>query len=768
MSDISKNYKYLGKSRPIIEGLEKITGKAKYASDFILPEMLHARILLSPYAHAKINNINISEAQKMPGVVSVLTAEDLPTKNQIMASRNSALLAIGKVLFYGQPVVAIVAKDQLSAEDALEKIKVDYSQLESITELNNAMKDESPYVWPKGIPTEESELVEAHSTVKNSENGVSNNLKNVFAHEHFERGDIQLGFKNAYCIVENHYVLPRVHQSYLEPHAVVAEPDILKGSIKIYTGTQGQFIVRNEVARILSLQKNKVEIIPMNMGGGFGAKYGIYDALTAVLAIVLKQPVRLVLTRSEDFQSTTPSANSKIYLKTGALKNGYITALQAKIEIDNGIFAMPFSGIMASLIGGYYKCKNTCIDCYEINTHKPQIGAYRAPGAPQITFALESNIDEMAEKLDKDPLEFRYQNAVESGDPMGNNAPWPEGIGLKKCIKKMKQYTRKIISKKNIHEGIGFAIGGWPGFMGPSSVICGIESDGIVRLHLGSIDISGVNSSFVLIAAEELSVSPDQIEIINGNTLTGPYAPNSGGSQITYSLAGAVSEAAKKVKEKLLYIASNYFEVCYDDLQIDCGKVWVKGVPHKNISFAKLALEAQTMQGGPGPILEQASSSIEKNSPCFTIHMARVSVDYDSGNILLLQYISVHDVGFALNPVLVEGQIHGGSVQGIGMGMFESLNYEETGQLLSNSFMEYTIPRADDIVNIETILVENHSPTGPYGVRGIGEPPIIPGGAAIANAIKNATGLRFSKLPIKSETIWKELKKLNIKNKNKI
>ena len=272
--------------------------------------------------------------------------------------------------------------------------------------------------------------------------------KNVFAHEHFERGDIQLGFKNAYCIVENHYVLPRVHQSYLEPHAVVAEPDILKGSIKIYTGTQGQFIVRNEVARILSLQKNKVEIIPMNMGGGFGAKYGIYDALTAVLAIVLKQPVRLVLTRSEDFQSTTPSANSKIYLKTGALKNGYITALQAKIEIDNGIFAMPFSGIMASLIGGYYKCKNTCIDCYEINTHKPQIGAYRAPGAPQITFALESNIDEMAEKLDKDPLEFRYQNAVESGDPMGNNAPWPEGIGLKKCIKKMKQYTGKIISKK--------------------------------------------------------------------------------------------------------------------------------------------------------------------------------------------------------------------------------------------------------------------------------------------------------------------------------
>lgn len=751
----SKKFYYLGSRLPLIEGIEKISGSSKYTADLHFEGMLYARLLLSPYASAKIISINKTEAEKIDGVISVITSKDLIISNT-MASRNSALLAHDEVLFFGQPVAAIIAKNAYSAEDGLEKIVIEYEPKEAVIDMNSAVLDKTKTIWPKGIPKLDSDISDSHSVVKSKSGKSSERINNVYASEKYQRGNLEKGLSAADIIVEHEYSILRIHQTYMEPHAVVAVPDPFRRNLTIYTGTQGQFLIRNEISKILGLEKDKVRIIPMTMGGGFGAKYGIYDSLAGALALTVKKTIQLIISRSEDFQSTTPSPETNIFLKTGATNAGVLTALEAKISVDSGVFGFPLASLFVSLIGGYYKIENTSIECKEINTNKPQVGAYRAPAAPQITFALESNIDELAQNLEIDPLEFRLMNAVDSGDLMGNNKPWPHH-GLKNCLKTLKQHPMWVNRSKKQNEGIGIAIGGWPSFMGPASAICRIDSDGKVRIHVGSVDISGVNSSFVLVAAEELSISPDQIEIIQGDTLTGPFAPNSGGSQITYSVAGAVSDSAREVRTKLLKLASDHFEASVEDLEISKGCISVKGVPSQGASFAELAEIAQTKNGGPGPLMGQGNTSQEINAPGFTVHMAKIAIDPDTGIVKPIEYLAVHDVGFALNPTMVEGQIHGGVGQGIGIGLHESMDYDSEGHLMRSSFMDYDFPKADNLPNVTTVMIHNPSPTGPYGVRGIGEPPIIPGGAVIANAIRDATGIRFEELPIRSENLWQKL-----------
>jgi CO/xanthine dehydrogenase Mo-binding subunit len=345
-------------------------------------------------------------------------------------------------------------------------------------------------------------------------------------------------------------------------------------------------------------------------------------------------------------------------------------------------------------------------------------------------------MNDLAEALGQDPLEFRLKNAAVNGDLMGNGDPWPS-LGVKECLE--------------------LAIGGWPCGVGPAASVCRVDEDGTVRIHVGSVDISGVNSSLVLVAAEVLGVPPDQIELLQGDTTTGPIAPPSGGSQITYSVSGAVANAAQAARKKLLELAADEFEASVEDLEIKQGKVQVKGVPDRVMTVAELATKAANKPGGPGPIVGEGGSAVEANAPGFVAHLARVKIDPETGHMQLLQYVSVQDVGFALNPMLVEGQVHGGVVQGLGFGMQEQMVYDENGELLTASFMDYSIPKAPHVPQIETILVHNPSPIGPFGARGIGEPPITAGAAALGNAIKDATGVRVSELPLNSETIWRAL-----------
>jgi CO/xanthine dehydrogenase Mo-binding subunit len=757
MTNQATTYEYLGKGRKLLEGKEKVTGQVRYAADVSLPNMLYARPVLSPYAHARIVGVDTTAAEQVPGVIVILTAQDLPTRDKIIASRNSAILAKERVLFRGQPVVVVVAETETAAQDAADLVYIDYEPLTPVIDLARAIADDAPAVWPDGLPKDEVDLTEQHAAVDKESKQETEKPNNVHNETHFARGDVQKGFAEADIIIERVYKTPLVHQTYMEPHAVVAEPDLAKGGMTVYTGTQGQFIVRNEVARLLSLPKSRVRVVPMTLGGGFGAKYGIVEPLAASVALKMRQPVKMVLTRSEDFLTTTPSPATIIELKTGAKKDGTITAIQARVLLDNGIFAFALGGIVGILLGGYYKCENVKIDCFEVNTHKPQAGAYRAPGAPSASFALESNVDDMAAALGLDPLEFRLKNVAEDGDLMGNGEPWPS-IGVKYCLEKLREHpTWQNRANKAANEGVGIAIGGWPCGVGPAASVCRVDDDGTVRIHVGSVDISGSNSSMVLIAAEILGVSPDEVELIAGDTDSGPIAPPSGGSMVTYSVAGAVANAAQAARKKLLELAANEFEASVEDLEIKNSRVQVKGVPDRSMTIAELAGKAANTSGGPGPIIGEGSAAIAKNAPSFVAHLVKVKVDPETGQVEPIQYVAVQDVGFALNPTMVEGQVHGGAVQGIGWGLHERMVYDESGELLTGSFMDYDIPKAPTVPDIETILVYNPSPLGPFGARGIAEPPITAGPAAIGNAVKDATGVRLSELPLRAETVWQAL-----------
>lgn len=754
------NYRYLGKGHKLIEGMEKITGRAQYAGDLVLPGMLHARLVLSPYAHARIVSIDTEAARAMPGVVAVYRAEDLPTRDRAVNSRLSAVLAKEQVLFRGQPVVAVLGETEAAARDAADAVVVEYEPLDPVVDVTRALADDAPVIWPNGLPKEGVDLTAVHARVSKDDGPEEQLPPNVNDAAHRRRGDVEQGFREADVVVEHIYRTPLVHQGYLEPHASVAEPDPYRGTVTVYASTQGQFDVRNEVARLLSLPKSKVRVVPMTLGGGFGAKYGIIDPLAAALAVAVGRPVKLVLTRSEDFLSTTPSPAAIIELKTGAKKDGTLVALQARVIMDNGVFPFSIGGIVSNLMGGYYRCPNLRIDVYEVLTHKPQGGAYRAPGAPSASFAIESNMDEMARALGIDPLEMRIKNAVHAGEPTGNGDPWPDS-SLPAVLAALAEHPAWTQRSKGPNEGVGIAVGGWINGRNPAASICRVGGDGSVKVHVGSVDISGVNSSLVLIAAEVLDVPPDQVELIQGDTRDGPFAGPSGGSQTTYSVSGAVANAARGVKEKLLNVAAEHFEASPDDLELRGGFVQVKGFPDKRESIGEIASLAEGSSRFGGPIVAEGRIAVPDSASGFVVHLAKVQVDPDTGQVTLKQYVAVQDVGFALNPTMVLGQIHGGSVQGIGWGLYEQMVYDEYGQLLTASFMDYNLPQFDQVPDIETVLVETRSPHGPFGARGVGEPPITAGAAAIANAVRDATGVRVTQVPIRAEVLWKAMQNRN-------
>jgi CO/xanthine dehydrogenase Mo-binding subunit len=749
-------HRYLGKARKLVDGVEKVTGRARYAGDVSLPGMLHGKLALSLFAHARITRIDTAAALKIPGVVAVLTADDLPTRNRQPSSRQTTTLAREVVRYRGEPVALVLATSLAAAEDGVAALQIDYEPLPAPVTAEAALDPAAPVIWPQGAPKADTDLTAAHAAVARGEEQSDHVASNIHEQKRFSRGDALAALATAEVVVAGTYRTAIVHQGYLEPHAVVADIEPIRKHITLYTSTQGQFGVRDEVARLLGLRTSQVTVVPMTVGGGFGAKYGILDPLAAAAALAVGRPVRIVLDRSEDFLTTTPSPASTITIKLGATREGVLTAIVAEMVIDNGVYPFTLGGIMSTLLGGYYRCPNVQIDVVEVLTHKPQAGAYRAPGAPQVTFALESSIDELARRLELDPLELRLRNAATTGDPMGNNDPWPS-MGLRQVLEAAANHP--LWRERTPGSGVGLAIGGWPCGMSPAAAVCRVDTDGIVRVHVGSVDISGVNSSFVLVAAEILGVPPEQVEIVAGDTRSGPFAGPSGGSQITYSVAGAVAAAAQEARRQLLEVAADMLEARIDDLDLRDGAIHVRGLPGRTLPIGEVARRAQEQQGGPGPIVGEGRTAPAENAPGFVAHIVQVTVDHETGRVQPLRYVAIQDVGFPLNPLMVEGQIHGGAVQGIGWGLHEALRYDENGELLTASLMDYTLPRAADVPSIETVLVTNPAPNGPFGARGVGEPPITAGAAALANAIRDATGARIYELPMRDEVVWRAMQK---------
>lgn len=752
---MSADLRFLGKPRPLLDGPEKLAGRARYVGDIELPRMLHGRPVLSPLAAARILSIDKSAALAVPGVVAVLTESDLPSKGKPITSRPSAVLARDRVVFTGQPVAVVVAETEEAAADGAQLVMVEYEPETPVLDPLAAIQPDSPLVWPDGMDKAEGGDEVAHAAVDSEEEDDTTSLSNVHGHVHFTRGDVEAGLKDATAVVHRTYTTPFVHQGYMEPNGAVADFDPIRREMTVYASTQGQFQIRSEVAKVTDLPPQRIRVVQATVGGGFGAKYGIVDPLAAATAMAVGRPVKIFLTRTEDFLTSTPSPGVIIDLELG-INAEAVTALRAKVVIDNGAFPAGLGGIIGILLGGYYRCANVDIECTEALTNKQPGGAYRAPGAPSASFALEQAIDEAVRQLGLDPMAFRIANVAGKGDPMGTGTPWPD-LGLKPTLEKLREHAAWASQETGPDEGIGIAVGCWPGAASPASAVCKADVDGSVQLLVGNADISGVNGSLILVAAEVLQMSPDKIELVTGDTKAGVYAAPAGGSQTGYSVSLAVRNAAEEIKKQLLDLAGERLEVGVEDLELQDGEVKVKGAPTRKLSVSELATTAQSQGGGPGPIIGNGRAAVETNAPGVAAHLVKVRVDRDTGDITLLQYVAAQDIGFALNPLLVEGQVHGGASQGIGWGLYEGIQHDSDGQLITATFLDYALPSIDTVPDIEAILVENPSEFGLHGARIVGEPPIVPGAAALANAIYDAVGVRVTDLPITPQRTWELL-----------
>jgi CO/xanthine dehydrogenase Mo-binding subunit len=739
-------FKVLGQSRRVADGQNKITGAIRYAADMNIPGMLHARLVTSPYAHARILNIDVEAALATPGVVTVLTAKDLP--DIAPTSRARLLLARDRTLFVGQPVALVLGTAESTTQDGADLVQVDYEPLPAAITMDEALADDAPLVWPGGVG--ESEEAGAHGADVGGQEQQAQTSGNVVAQPHFSRGDVEAGFAAADVIVEHTVTTPVVHQSYLEPQATIVQPDPFTGGATLWSSTQAPFNVREEVAAVLDVPESDVRVTATPLGGAFGGKFVTYQPLVALAARAAGRPVCLALTRIEEMLTGSPAQSMRLYVRLGARQDGTLTALEADITIDSGCFPASLGGLAALLLGSMYKVPNLSIRATEVLTFKSSATAYRAPTAPQAAFAIETLLNKLAQALDKDPLELRLQNAVEPGDPLAMGDPWPS-IGMRQVLAALQDHPawQQRDQARAAGRGVGIAVGGWPGGTEPAAAACALNRDGTLHVQLGSVDMGGTTAGFVLLAAEVFGIEPDKVRIIYGDTATSPYAGAAGGSKITYTVGPALIQAVREAREHTLAIAAEELEAAVEDLEIVDGRVQVRGVPDRNLPLGDIAAMTMQFGGKYAPVFGHGRYAETAHSPGFCAQLAEVEVDRDTGVVKVHRLVVVQDVGRKLNPAGIEGQMMGGATQGLGLALYENMTYDEHGQLLTASWMDYTVPHiTQGALDFETVIVEVPADHGPFGARGVGEPPIIPTAAAVANAIADAVGTHPPDLPM--------------------
>ncbi|MEZ4521784.1 MAG: xanthine dehydrogenase family protein molybdopterin-binding subunit [Thermomicrobiales bacterium] len=745
----------VGTATKRVEGGDKVSGVTKYVDDLSFPGQLSGALVHSRYAHAEIVSIDASAAREVPGVVAVYTGKDTHPDGPEPSDRHHSMLARDKAIYYGQPVAVVLATSDTAAQEAAELVQVEYKDLGAVVDPLKSMQKDSPVIRPKSDTGDWSEG-EAHAAVGGGADTVdlsvySDNVTNAVR---FTRGDVEAGFSEADEIVERTYRSGFVHQAYIEPHATIVVPDPF-GKLTIYTMTQGQFYTRKATAGVLGLEENQIKVHNLEVGGGFGSKSVLLEPLAGWLALKERKPIKIVYSRAEEFTAATPAPGSVIDVKVGAKKDGTITAIQANLVYDSGAYSASPYNIGAVLLGSYYKTDNLHVDAFEVLTNKPGVGAYRAPGAPQATFAIEQAIDELAGKLDLDPVEFRLQNASDEGDPQVNGMLWPR-IGLKTVLETIRDHPLYKNRGNDPNKGVGIAIGGWPGGIEPCAANVKLNTDGSLVLQVGHSDITGTNTTFAMLVAEEFGTDLSKIKVQNGDTDTSPYAGMAGGSKTTFTVGPAVMKAAEEAKQQVLAIAAAEFEASPDDLEMVDGKVRVKGTDQE-LTVAQIATMSMGFGAKYEPVYGLGKSAHNDRAPGFSGQIAELEVDPDTGQVRITNYVTIQDVGKALNPAAVEGQILGGTVQAMGFGLFESMVYGDDGQLISETMMDYGIPKADQVPSMETIMIEIPSRSGPFGAKGVGEPPIVPGAAAIANAVAAATGKRVTEMPLTPERVSKAL-----------
>jgi CO/xanthine dehydrogenase Mo-binding subunit len=738
----------IGAGRRRLEGAEKATGATRFTADLELPGLLHVHLVLSHLPSAVIRSIDTGAARSAAGVVDVITGADLP---KLEIAGQDMPLALERVYYVGQPVVAVIAQSATAAADAAALVEVDYEDHPPVVDTVSAMREGAPIVIEKTGDDEGAAGI--HGVSGAGDSAAEDRPPNVTDIAHLERGDAEAALGSADVVVKASYRIAGAHQGFLEPHVAIVRPEP-DGGLTIWAPTQGPFAVRNDVAQLVGIPPHQVRVVPMPVGGGFGGKVELLEPLLALLALRVKRPVRLALTRSEEFLVGHPAPGATFDVELGGRHDGTMLALRVRYRYDNGATAGWHSGGTASFLAGTYRIPNFDIEGFEVATNKTPVDAYRAPGATQAYFALECAIDELALKLGLDPIEIRLRNVSREGDPTPSDGTWP-AIASVECLEEAKHhpvYTAPL----GPDEAVGVALGSWGGARSPAAAGCRVEPDGTVSILIGSPDISGSSTGLAIIASEAFGISPDRVRIALGDTATAPTGPTSSGSQVTYSLGGAVFEAATEARRQLLEIATDELEAAPEDLEITDGRIAVKGAPTRSVEIAELIRQSSEFMGRHKPVHAIGRSALRRASPMFTVHVARVRIDRETGAYQLIGYAAIQDVGRAINPPEVVAQIHGGAVQALGRALGEELVYDEGGQLRSGSFLDYELPAADQLPDIDVKLVEMASPVGPLGAKGVGEPPAIPGTAALANAVSRAFGVRVRSAPIDRWSLVRE------------
>ena len=743
-------YNIIG-TRPIRhDGEDKVTGRAQYGADISFPDQLYGKVLRSPHAHARILSIDTSKALAMPGVRAVTTAEDLPRlKDRMVAGEAGAeniryvterVLASDKALFEGHPIAAVAATDPWIAEEAVKAIEVKYEVLTAVTEVRDAMKDDTPPLH--------GELTTETLGEK------SKKATNIVRHTRHKRGDPDKGFAEADLVIEREFETKTVHQGYIEPHNATAlyRSD---GQITLWTSTQAPFWVRRDLAELFEIPLSRIKVVPMEIGGGFGGKIAVYlEPLAILLSKKSGRPVKMIMTREEVFYASGPASGTVTRIKIGVKKDGTITAATAWMAYEAGAFPSNWAMVGSMCVLACYRLENLQIDAYDVLTNTSKVMAYRAPSSPQAMFGVESIIDEIAIKLDMDPLELRLKNAVQEGDRRADG-PKFHRIGLKETIRaamESEHYKSPLPSGANRSRGV--ASGFWFNAGMQSSATVGINMDGTANVTTGSVDIGGSRASMAIMAAEALGLTAEQVRPIVADTDSIGYTDVTGGSRTTFATGYAVYEACQDVIRQLKTRVAKLWDVQEDKVE------WGDGAFH-HVDNGKSPMSVgdlgPKLEATGGPVMGHGTVNPKGVGAGFGIHIADIEVDPDTGKVTILRYTAVQDVGQAIHPAYVEGQMQGGATQGIGWALNEEYIRDAEGRMLNPGFLDYRVPTALDVPDIETILVEVPNPGHPYGVRGVGETPIVPPMGTIHNAIARAIGLRMRSLPMSPPKVLHEI-----------
>ena len=736
-------YKVIG-TRPIRhDGVDKVTGRAQYGADIKLTGMLNGVILRSPHAHALINRIDTSRAEALPGVRAVVTSADLPEQGDHIAELGEGavtmrhlsanILARGKVLYKGHAVAAVAADNIHIAEEAVQLIDVQYESLPAVMDVREAMQDGAPIL---------NDDIRTESLGSHPAGDDSTGPTNVAKHFLFEKGNPEEGFAAADVILEREFTTQTVHQGYIEPHGATALWNA-DGKITVWVCTQGSFSVRAQVAELLKVPVSSVKVVPTEIGGGFGGKIAVYlPPVAAILSRKSGRPVKLVMSRADVFEGTGPTPGSYMRVKVGATSDGQLIAGEAWIAFEAGAYTGSPIAPACMCAFASYDLPHGRVDGFDVCVNKPRSNAYRAPGATQAAFAVETLIDELCARIDMDPVEFRLRNGAHEGTRRVDGPVFAR-IGMLETVEAIQQSDHYQSPLDGKHRGRGVATGFWFNVGLRSSVSATVNVDGTVALVEGSPDIGGTRASIAMQLAETLGIAAEDVNPTVADTDSVGYTDVTGGSRVTFSTGIAAVKAARDIQRQLVQRAALVWDVDPGDVRYDDGGA--VGPEDQRLSFQELA--AQMLETG-GPIAGRGASGTENQSGAFGTHCVDVEVDPETGKVEILRYTIAQDAGTAIHPSYVEGQMQGGVVQGIGWALNEEYWYNDQGEMRNATFLDYRMPTCYDVPMIETIIVEVPDPQHPYGVRGVGEVPICPPPAAIANAIYHAVGVRMEHLPM--------------------